>query len=57
MYQAEDLTGVYFGSEMERKDIETICLILQDKNPNIKCWKGKRSRTTFTIEFEEYPIA
>lgn len=52
-YPSEALTGIYFGPNMPRDVIEIICLVLLGQNPHVKFWKGKRSDTTFKVEFEE----
>ncbi|WOH37679.1 DUF2971 domain-containing protein [Thalassotalea fonticola] len=52
-YSTESLTGVYFGPSMAFEVIEIICLVLKGQNPHVKFWKGKRSETTFKVEFDE----
>lgn len=52
-YPTESLIGVYFGPNMAFEIIEIICLVLKGQNPNVKFWRGKRSETTFKVEFEE----
>lgn len=41
VYKREDLTGVYFGSEMNKDDIQIICSILQDCNPKVGLFYAK----------------
>lgn len=53
-YKTESLTGVYFGPNIDKNLLEIICLILQGTNNKVKFWKGKRSDTTFKVEFEEF---
>lgn len=51
-YPAEALTGVYFGPEATFTSFEIIALILAGQNEQVKLWKGLRSRSDFTVEFE-----
>ena len=53
-YPAECLTGVYFGPDMSDQALEIICLILQGQNETVRFWKGRRSSTTFKVDFESF---
>ncbi|PTC01884.1 DUF2971 domain-containing protein [Vibrio mediterranei] len=53
-YPAEALKGVYFGPNINPEMLEIICLILQGQNSEVKFWKGKRSESSFKVEFEEF---
>lgn len=53
-YPTEALTGVFFGPNMDRSVIEIICLILQGQNSHVRFWQGKRSESTFKVEFKEF---
>ena len=52
-YEAQALTGVYFGPEISEEALEIICLILRGQNPYVKFWRGKRSATEFKVDFSE----
>ncbi len=52
-YPPEALTGIYFGPEMEDECLEIIALVLRGQNENVKLYQGKRSKTTFRVEFEQ----
>ncbi len=52
-YEAEALTGIYFGPEISEEALEIICLILKGQNPGVKFWRSFRSKTDFKVEFEE----
>tara|TARA_R110001592_G_C12706756_1_gene707370 strand:- start:236 stop:505 length:270 start_codon:yes stop_codon:yes gene_type:complete len=52
-YEANALTGVYFGPEIDPEALEIICLVLQGQNENVKFWKGERSAETFSVEFKK----
>lgn len=53
-YEANALTGVYFGPEISEEALEIICLILRGQNKFVKFWQGKRSETEFKVEFTEF---
>lgn len=53
-YPDRCLTGVYFGPEMKSAAIEIICLILQGQNSSVKFWRGRRSKSAFKVDFEEF---
>lgn len=53
-YKPEALTGVYFGPEISSEAREIVCLILKGQNSGVKFWGGKRSKTQFKVEFEEF---
>lgn len=53
-YEAQALTGVYFGPEISDEALEIICLILKGQNPYVKMWRGKRSLTEFKIDFTDF---
>lgn len=53
-YVAEALTGVYFGPEISDEALEIIALILQGQNPNVKLYRGKRSKSKFKVDFTEF---
>jgi len=52
-YDAQALTGIYFGPEISRHTLEIICLIIKGQNPNVKFWRGMRSPIEFKVEFEQ----
>lgn len=52
-YPRDALTGVYFGPNINRDMIDIVCLILQGQNPTVRFWQGKRSESSFKVEFEE----
>lgn len=53
-YEANSLTGIYFGPEISEEALEIICLILRGQNSSVKFWRGVRSKTEFKVEFEEF---
>lgn len=53
-YEPSTLTGIYFGPESTEESIEIIALIIRGQNPNVKLYRGKRSRTEFQIIFDEF---
>ncbi|HCU84653.1 DUF2971 domain-containing protein [Methylophilus sp. UBA6697] len=53
-YEANALTGVYFGPEISQEALEIICLILRGQNQSVKFWQGKRSGKEFKVEFKEF---
>jgi len=53
-YDSNALTGVYFGSEIEREFLEIICLILQGQNPNVKFYEGLKSEDSFNVGFKDF---
>lgn len=53
-YPPECLTGVYFGPDMGDHALEIVCLILQGQNETVRLWKGRRSPTTFKVDFESF---
>jgi hypothetical protein len=52
-YEEKALTGVYFGPEMTGEALEIIALILRGQNPNVKLFRGERSKSDFKVEFTE----
>ena len=53
-YEAGALTGVYFGPEVSQEGLEIIALIIQGQNPDVKLYRGERSKTEFKIVFNEF---
>ena len=53
-YPAECLTGVYFGPEVSEQALEIVCLILQGQNSSVRFWRGRRSATSFKVDFESF---
>ncbi len=53
-YPADALTGIYFGPDIDQQMLEIICLVICGQNPNVRLWKGTRSRTEFRVVFEEF---
>lgn len=53
-YEAQCLVGVYFGPEVSNDMLEIVCLILQGQNEHVKLHKGRRSKKSFRVEFEEF---
>ncbi len=51
-YPAEALTGVYLGPEASLTTFEIIALILAGQNEHVKLWKGTRSKSDFSVDFE-----
>lgn len=53
-YSAHDLTGVYFGPDIDRQSLEMVCLILAGQNGSVRLWEGIRSASEFRVEFKEF---
>ncbi|MBA4327041.1 MAG: hypothetical protein C0428_02315 [Polaromonas sp.] len=53
-YPTECLTGVYFGPDMSEQALEIVCLILNGQNETVRFWKGRRSSTTFKVDFQSF---
>lgn len=53
-YKAPSLTSIFFGPDIDTQSLEIICLILSGQNPNVKLWKGRRSKEKFEVNFEEF---
>ncbi|NMM77752.1 DUF2971 domain-containing protein [Acidovorax sp. SRB_24] len=53
-YPSECLEGVYFGPDISDHALEIVCLILKGQNETVRFWKGRRSSTTFKVEFESF---
>lgn len=53
-YPADCLTGVYFGPDISEHALEIVCLILQGQNDTVRFWRGRRSSTTFKVDFESF---
>lgn len=53
-YEAEALTGVYFGPEISTEALEIVCLILRGQNADVKFYRGYRSATEFKVNFQEF---
>jgi hypothetical protein len=52
-YSPDTLKSVYFGPDMDDHSLEIVRMILREQNPNVKFWKGKRSKIKFKVLFEE----
>jgi hypothetical protein len=52
-YSARDLTGIYFGPDIDQQSIELVCHIVQGQKEDLRFWKGSISNTKFHVEFEE----
>ena len=53
VYNSGDLTGVYFGSEIDLRSIELVRLIVESEHADVRFWKGRRSKTEFRMLFDE----
>lgn len=53
IYNPDDLTGVYFGSEIDQPSLEIVRLIVESEHKNVRFWKGYRSTTEFRVLFHE----
>lgn len=51
-YPSDALAGVYFGPEASFTSLEIIALVLAGQNEHVKLWKGKRSKSDFSVNFE-----
>jgi hypothetical protein len=51
-YPAEALKAVYFGPNMDRQEIEIVCLVLGGQNPQVEFWRGTKNENEFKIDFE-----
>lgn len=52
-YPATALTGLYFGPEASTALIEIIACVLKAQSENVKLWRGSRSKTKFSVDFEQ----
>lgn len=53
-YNADVLTGVYFGPDIDQQSMEIVCLILGGQNSGVTYWKGTRSTAEFRVSFEKF---
>lgn len=53
-YPVDALKAVYFGIDVNKTDIEIICLILQGQNENTKFFKCEKSKKDYEISFSEF---
>lgn len=53
VYSPEDLTGVYFGPEINLRSLELVRLIVENEHADVRFWKGNRSTTEFRVLFDE----
>jgi len=53
VYNPDDLTGVYFGSEIDLHSLEIVRSIVEAEHQNVRFWKGYRSTTEFRVLFHE----
>ena len=51
-YKSQALTSVYFGPEIPFELFEIVCLILAGQNEQVKLWRGMRSKSDFSVDFE-----
>jgi hypothetical protein len=51
-YHGKALTGVYLGPDMPFAAFEIVALILAGQNENVQLWKGTRSKSSFSVEFQ-----
>lgn len=54
-YAPEALTGVFMGPDAAYASFEIIALIVMNQNPGVQLWKGRRSKSDFSVIFE--PVA
>jgi hypothetical protein len=53
-YEQDCLTGIYFGSNVDRSFLEIVCLILQGQSKTVKFYEGRRSQDEFKVVFQEF---
>src|SRR5690606_32293035 len=53
-YEANALTGVLFGPDIDPQCLEIVCLILRGQNKAVKFWRGERSSSEFKVTFTEF---
>jgi hypothetical protein len=53
-YDSSALKAIYFGPDIDRHNLEIICLILAGQNPQVTLWKGKRSEKRFEVLFDQF---
>jgi len=51
-YSDRALTGVYLGPDMPFTALEIVALILAGQNEHVQLWQGKRSKSSFSVEFQ-----
>lgn len=54
VYPSESLTGVFFGPDIDPQALEIVCLILAGQNKEVKLWSGTRSKTKFSVTFQQF---
>lgn len=52
-YDLQSLNGIFFGPEITGEALEIIALILLGQKPNVKLFRGERSKTDFKVVFTE----
>jgi hypothetical protein len=52
-YPAKSLSGIYIGPDAGFASFEIIALIVMNQNPEVKLWQGKRSKSEFSVVFEQ----
>lgn len=50
-YEAQALTGVYLGAEIDFSHLEIIALILRGQNPDVQLYQGQLSPKMFQVNF------
>lgn len=52
-YPAEALTGVFIGPDAGFASFEIAALIVMNQNPEVKLWQGQRSKSDFSVVFQQ----
>lgn len=52
-YPAEALTGVFIGPDAAFASFEILALIVMNQNPGVKLWQGQRSKSEFSVVFDQ----
>lgn len=52
-YTAEALSGLYIGPDASFSSLEILSLIVMNQNPQVKIWQGQRSKSDFSVVFQE----
>ena len=52
-YPAEALTGIYIGPDAAFACLEIRALIVMNQNPAVQLWQGRRSKSDFSVVFEQ----
>lgn len=53
IYPAEALTDIFIGPDAAFACLEILALIVMNQNPEAQLWQGRRSKSDFSVVFEQ----